>query len=159
MFALSCCKMLKILLFSEISDRVKGVGKNFHLYYRRLGKLFDEKSVEDGCFVWMTPANSHLHSLSKPLMPSSFLKINRMVNGPESTHEGCRQPFSWSMSPSSQDKHCCCLSFTAVSVLLCSLHDISPPNWRWKLTTLSQMLQHFSLSNRWVLLGGEGLPV
>lgn len=38
-------------MFSEISDRVKGGGKNFLLCSERLGKLFDEKSVEDGCFV------------------------------------------------------------------------------------------------------------
>lgn len=29
----------------------KGGGKNFLLCSERLGKLFDEKSVEDGCFV------------------------------------------------------------------------------------------------------------
>lgn len=49
-------------MFSETSDRVKGGGKNFLLCSERLGELFDERSVEDGCFVWMTPANSHLYS-------------------------------------------------------------------------------------------------
>jgi len=49
MFALPYCKMLKILMVPETSDRVKGGGKNFLLCLNRLGKLFVEKRVEDGC--------------------------------------------------------------------------------------------------------------
>lgn len=111
-------KMLKILMLSEISDRVKGGGKNFLLCF-----IIDWEDCllkgeeKDGCILWMTPANSHLYSLSHTLALLSFLKINRMINGPESTHGGCRQACNWSRSPSSQDKHCCCLSFTIVSML------------------------------------------
>lgn len=64
---LQSCKILKSLILSEISDRVNGSRKSFLLFFNRLRELFFENTGEDGCTMWMTPANSHLYSLSQTL--------------------------------------------------------------------------------------------